>query len=194
MARQTGQLTRLIDDLMDVSRVSQGRIELRLQPIELRHVMTDAAEASHQAFEGKGQRLSVAAPDEALVVHGDATRLTQVFSNLLHNAAKYTDPGGAVSMTARRDGAHAVVEVADTGIGIDAAMLSRIFDLFAQVPVAIDRSQGGLGIGLTLVRKLVELHEGTIVARSPGRGQGSTFIVRIPLAGIVPSPAGKGAG
>lgn len=188
MSRQSAQLTRLVEDLMDVSRVSQGRIELRPEPVDLGRVIADAIEGARDLVERKHHRLTVDTPEEELLVNGDAVRLTQVLSNLINNAAKYTDDGGALRVTARRDGDSALIEVADNGIGIDAAMLPRVFELFSQAPGSLDRSQGGLGIGLTLVRSLLEMHGGSITAASAGHGHGSLFTASIPLG---PAPTGE---
>ncbi len=181
MARQTGQMSRLVEDLLDVSRVSRGRIELRRHRILLNDVLRDAVEASRPTLQLRRHELKLGMADEELPVNGDGVRLTQVFSNLLHNAAKYTDPNGRIEVASVRDGEHAVVRVRDNGIGMAPEMLPRVFDLFAQAPVSLDRSQGGLGIGLTLVRALVELHGGEVVADSEGLGRGSVFTVRLPI-------------
>ncbi len=181
MARQSSQLQKLVDDLMDVARVSHGRIGLELKPLVLQDVLQGSVESNRHAIEAKGLALDLRLPDEPLVVHADTVRLTQVFSNLLHNATKYTDRGGSVSIALQRDGDEVVVTIADSGIGIDPAMLDAVFALFQQAPVALDRSHGGLGLGLTLVRKLLALHGGRVAAHSGGRGLGSTFTVRLPL-------------
>ena len=180
--RQVAQMSRLIEDLLDVSRVSRGRIGLRLARVDLREVVQAAVEAVQPLTSARRHQLTVSVPDAALVVEGDSTRLTQVLSNLLNNAAKYTDAGGRIALSLRRQGEQAVVEVADDGVGIPQALLERIFDLFMQAPAALDRAHGGLGIGLTLVRKLVELHGGRVAAESEGQGRGSTFRVSLPLA------------
>jgi signal transduction histidine kinase/ActR/RegA family two-component response regulator len=181
MARQTGQMSRLVEDLLDVSRVSRGRIELRRHRILLNDVLRDAVEASRPTLQLRRHELKVSMADEELPVNGDGVRLTQVFSNLLHNAAKYTDPNGRIEVATFRDHDHAVARIRDNGIGIAPEMLPRVFDLFAQAPVSLDRSQGGLGIGLTLVRALIELHGGEVVADSEGLGRGSVFTVRLPI-------------
>jgi signal transduction histidine kinase len=184
MARQTNQLARLVDDLLDVSRVSRGRIELKREPLLLSLAIADAIAESRPLVDARRHVLEIVDADEPLVVDADRVRLTQVFGNLLNNAAKYTDEGGRIELTVRRDERDAVVALEDNGIGISAEMLPRIFDLFAQGPVSLDRAQGGLGIGLTLVRTLVELHGGRITASSAGLRLGSTFTVRLPLARV----------
>jgi len=188
MGRQVDQLTRLVDDLLDVSRVSRGLIELRRERILLAEVLDTAVEAVRPAIEARGHRLQRFGECDALYVNADRVRLTQVFANLLQNAAKYTADGGTLSLGAIADSGRVSVVVRDTGVGIPPPMLSRIFDLFEQVPVALDRVQGGLGIGLTLVRTLVELHGGHVTAHSVGLGRGSTFTVSLPL---VPAPPAK---
>ena len=182
MARQISQISRLVDDLLDVSRVSRGLVELRRRTVKLRDVLLDALEASRPLLDARRHRVTLSMADEDLPLHADRARLTQVFSNLLHNAAKYTEPGGHIEISTRRDGAVAAVRVTDDGIGISRDMLPCIFDLFAQAPVSLDRAQGGLGIGLTLVRALVQLHGGSVTAESAGVGRGSIFTVRLPLS------------
>ena len=181
MARQVRQLARLVDDLLDVSRVSRGRVALRRESIDLREALQSALEASLPIIESRNHAVTLELPDAAVVVHGDAVRVVQVFSNLLHNAAKYTDPGGRIEVSLAARAGSAEVVVRDTGIGIAPELLDRVFELFHQAPATIDRSQGGLGIGLTLVRRLVDMHGGTVRASSEGRGQGSSFTVRLPL-------------
>jgi CheY-like chemotaxis protein len=180
MARQLQQLTRLVDDLLDVSRVSRGLIELRRERIPLAEVLDDAVEIVRPALEERGHQLQRSAVSPGLTVVADRVRLTQVFANLLSNAAKYTDPGGRITLSVVEDQRRASVVVQDNGIGIAQDMLSRVFDMFTQVPSAQARSQGGLGIGLTLAKRLVELHGGRISAYSRGEGQGSTFTVSLP--------------
>lgn len=194
MARQLGQLTHLVDDLLDVSRVSRGMIGLRREILPLAELLQAAIDGARPALEKRGHRLKAMGVDGLLHVNGDRVRLTQVFANLLHNAVKYTDPGGVISISVVPDGTRVSVVLRDTGIGIPPAMLARVFELFTQVAVASDRAQGGLGIGLTLVKTLVELHGGHVSAHSVGLGQGSTFTVSLPLvaapkATSVPSPA-----
>jgi two-component system, chemotaxis family, CheB/CheR fusion protein len=183
--RQIGQMKRLLDDLLDVARISRGRIQVRKEPVDLRAVLDMAAEAARPLMTARAHEFQVSLPDQPLVVEADATRLTQVFTNLLSNASKYTDRGGRVWLTAvpqsEPAGASVAVSVRDTGVGMPPELLSRVFDLFAQSDQSLDRAQGGLGIGLTLVRRLVEMHGGTVEAHSAGPGQGSEFIVRLPL-------------
>jgi len=189
--RQIRQLARLVDDLLDVSRITRGKIELRVQPLDLEPVVDQAVEASKPFIEARGHQLHVAVAPEPLKVNGDPARLAQVLTNLLINAAKYTEEGGQIFVNARREASEAVVSIRDTGVGIPPEMLSTVFDLFIQVEQSIDRSQGGLGVGLTLVRRLVELHGGLVFATSSGPGQGSEFTVRLPLMeGSSPFPAG----
>ncbi len=182
MDRQLHHLVRLVDDLLDVSRITRGKIELRRQRLDLADVVRGAVETSRPLIEAGRHDLSVRLPSERVEVDGDLTRLTQVLANLLNNSSKYTPEAGRIELSARREAGDAVVRVRDTGIGIPAEMLPHIFDLFAQVDRHIDRAQGGLGIGLTLVRSLVEMHGGTVQAHSDGPGQGSEFVVRLPLA------------
>ena len=182
MERQIHHLVRLVDDLLDVSRVMRGKIELRKERIELATIIARALETVQPLIDSHRHQLHVRLPDESLALPADPVRLSQVVVNLLTNAAKYTQPGGRIEVEATRDGQSAGLIVRDNGIGIPADALERIFDLFVQADHAIVHSQGGLGIGLTLVRNLVELHNGTIEARSAGPGQGSEFIVRLPLS------------
>jgi len=182
MERQLDHLIRLVDDLLEVSRVSRGKIELRRQQVELSAVLMSAIETSRPAIEAARHALDIRLPAETVTLDADFVRLAQVVANLLNNAAKYTDPGGRISLAAWREGAHAVVCVRDTGIGIPADKLGTVFEMFAQVDSSLTRSQGGLGIGLALAKSLVELHGGTIEARSDGPGRGSEFVVRLPVA------------
>ena len=181
MERQLHHLTRMVDDLLDVSRISLGKIDLRSGPIDLAAVAAAAVEATRPLIDARGHRLSVELPRGPLRVRGDATRLTQVLVNLLTNAAKYTPEGGQIRLAAGREGDGAVVRVRDNGVGIPPEMLPKVFDLFIQVEQSLERSQGGLGIGLTLVQRLVELHGGSVAASSEGVGKGSEFAVRLPL-------------
>lgn len=185
MERQVHHLVRLVDDLLDVSRVMRGKIELRLEQVELASVVARAVETVQPLVESRGHDLSVRLPPESLPLKADPVRLAQVVGNLLTNATKYTEPGGRIWLTAERDRDTAVLRVRDSGIGIAPYMLARIFELFVQVDHAATRSQGGLGIGLTLVKNLVEMHNGTVEARSGGLGKGSEFIVRLPLSAQV---------
>jgi signal transduction histidine kinase len=193
MERQLGHLVRLVDDLLEISRVTSGKVRLRPELVELRGAVEAAVEASRPAVEGGRHALSVRLGDERLWLRADPTRLAQVIGNLLTNAAKYTPAGGRIDVTAERENGHAVVRVTDTGVGIPAEMLPRVFDLFAQVEEHRDRAQGGLGIGLALVKRLVELHGGAVTADSPGPDRGSTFAIRLPLAAGSPvRPAARG--
>ncbi|WP_395056622.1 ATP-binding protein [Polaromonas sp.] len=182
MERQVSQMVHLIDDLLDLSRISRGKIDLRKERIELARVIERAVEASRPAIENAGHGLVIEVPPEAIYVDADLTRLTQVFSNLLNNAAKFTERGGRVQLAVQLMGAEAVVSVADNGIGIPTRMLSRVFEMFTQVDGNLERSQGGLGIGLSIVQQLVQMHGGAVEARSDGLGKGSEFVVRLPLA------------
>jgi signal transduction histidine kinase len=180
--RQIQHLVRLVDDLLDVSRITRGKIELRLQPVDLRDAVRSAVEMTRPIVETKEHALRVELPPEPLPVHADPTRMEQVLGNLVRNAAKYTEPAGKIEVSAWSEDGTAVVRVRDNGIGIPTELLPRIFDLFIQGEQSLDRSGGGLGIGLTLVRRLVEMHGGQVAADSGGEGQGSEFTVRIPLA------------
>jgi signal transduction histidine kinase len=181
MDRQVSMLVHLVEDLMDVSRITTGKIELRRKSVTLREVLAASAEASRAAIDAHGHRLVIEPSVEELSVEGDFDRLTQVFSNLLSNAAKYTDAGGTIELRVARRGAEGVVSVADTGIGIPAADLSGVFEMFSQVRSHRGHADGGLGIGLSLVRQLVEMHGGSVQVASAGEGRGSTFSVRLPL-------------
>lgn len=189
MERQVGQLVHLVDDLMDVSRVSRGKVILRRERVELREVVDSAVETTRHAIESAGHELQVRLPSARLAFDADKTRLVQVLANLLGNAAKYTPPNGRIEIAADREGAEAAIRVVDTGVGIPAEMLPNVFDMFTQVGTSLDRAQGGLGIGLTLVRRLVELHGGRVAAKSAGLGKGSEFTIRLPLAGDPPEPS-----
>jgi len=182
MERQLAQMVRLVDDLMDVSRISRGKLELHREQVALAAVLNSAVESSSPLIEQMGHRLTVTLPRHALMVDADMTRLAQVFLNLLNNAAKYSDRGGQIQLNVELEGNDAVVKVKDTGIGMAADQLTRVFDMFTQVDQSLERSQGGLGIGLTLVKRLVDLHGGVIEARSEGLGKGSEFVVRLPVA------------
>jgi PAS domain S-box-containing protein len=186
MDRQLAQLVRLVDDLLDLNRITHNRLELRQSQVELSSVIEQAVEASRPLADSAGHELRVSLPDEQLYTYADPARLVQVFDNLLNNSCKYTNPGGEIWVTAERQGAEVVVTVKDTGSGIPPDKLDSIFDMFMQVDRSAARSQGGLGIGLTLVKRLVEMHGGSIEARSAGEGRGSEFAVRLPiLAGSV---------
>jgi PAS domain S-box-containing protein len=184
MERQLEQMVRLIDDLLDVSRISRGKLRLRKERVELAEVVRSAMEAVRPFLEAQAHQLTVTLPPDAIYLDADPTRLAQVISNLLNNAAKYTEKGGHIWLTAERQGGEAVVSVRDTGIGIAAEHLPRLFEMFSQVAPALERSQGGLGIGLALVRRLVDLHGGKVEARSGGIGRGSEFVVRLPIVDV----------
>jgi PAS domain S-box-containing protein len=180
MERQAEHLMRVVDDLLDLSRLSHGMVELVKERVYLAVVIGDALDMNRELIEGAGPKLRVILPDEPVLLDADAVRLTQVFANLLNNAAKYTDAGGRIDVEAKRAHDHVVVSVADTGVGIAKDMLPRVFDLFSQAGDRHTRLKGGVGIGLTLVRGLVELHGGTIEAQSEGEGRGARFVVRLP--------------
>jgi PAS domain S-box-containing protein len=181
MDRQLGHLIHLVDDLLDIARITRGRIELKKQPVALQTAVAMAVESSTALVGGHGHRLQVELPPDPLELEADVTRLVQVLSNLLNNAAKYTPAGGTITLSAWREDGQAVIAVADTGIGIPQEAIGSVFEMFTQVRGSLDRAQGGLGIGLSLVRRLVELHGGRVSAFSGGTGQGSTFTVRLPL-------------
>src|SRR3954471_21038805 len=182
MDRQVQSLGRLIDDLMDVSRISRGRIELRREPIAINDALVDAVDAVRPMVDEAGHELAVLLPDRQLVVDGDRTRLAQVFTNLLSNAVKYTERGGRIELGVMVERDMAVVTIRDNGIGIPPDRLESVFEMFSQVEAALERSRGGLGIGLALTRQLVQMHGGTVRAHSEGPGQGSRFQVLLPLA------------
>jgi PAS domain S-box-containing protein len=184
MERQLVHLVRLVDDLLDVSRITRDRIELRRERVALPVVVQNAVEASGPLIEAARHQLTITLPPEALHIAGDVTRLSQVVANLLNNAAKYTSPGGHIWLTVEKQAGEAVVRVKDTGIGIPADMLAEVFEMFVQVDRSSDRTQGGLGIGLTLVKRLVELHGGRVESHSEGPGKGSEFVVRLPLLAV----------
>ncbi|HEV3259114.1 MAG TPA: PAS domain S-box protein [Gemmataceae bacterium] len=190
MERQLGHMVRLIDDLLDISRIRQNKMELRRSRVLLTDVVSSAVETARPAIEAAGHELTVALPPEPVHLDADLTRLAQVFSNLLTNSAKYTEPGGRIWLAAERQGGEVVVSVRDTGIGIPADAMPRIFDMFSQADRSIERSTGGLGIGLALVKGLVEMHDGTVTAASEGQGKGSTFTIKLPALG---SPRGPSA-
>jgi PAS domain S-box-containing protein len=191
--RQVRQMTRLVDDLLDVARITRGKINLRIERIALAAVVQGAIEAARPLIEQFGHQLDVQLPAQPVWLDADPTRLTQVLLNLLNNAAKYTPRGGRIAIEARVEDGDAVVEVRDNGIGIPADHLPTVFEMFSQVAPALERSQGGLGIGLALARGLVELHGGRIEARSAGAGRGSVFTVRLPMAVFVHPPVSGGA-
>ena len=177
-------LVRLVDDLLDVSkRVMRGKIELRRETVELATVIARATETVQPLIDAKGHQLIIQLPNESLLIEADPVRMTQVVGNLLTNAAKYSEKGGRIWLKSERNGGNAVLIVRDTGIGISSDMLPRIFELFVQVDHASTKTQGGLGIGLTLVKNLVEMHNGTVEARSEGLDKGSEFVLRLPISG-----------
>jgi signal transduction histidine kinase len=179
IARQCGHMKRLIEDLLDMTRISRGALSLRRQPVDLAEVVARAVEEVQPLVTDRGHRLEVSLPQGPLVVDADPTRLEQVVANLLTNATKYTDPGGRIDLTVAREGDGLVITVRDTGIGLSSEALSGLFNLFSQVDANHARSGGGLGIGLALVKSLVELHGGSVAARSDGPGKGSEFAVRL---------------
>jgi len=179
--RQLAALTRLVDDLLDVSRITRGKITLTREPVELATLITRAVETIQPLIQERDHQLTLQVPSESLRVNGDPTRLTQALGNVLGNAAKYTDRGGRIELLCSRRGADVEIRVRDNGIGISAELLPRIFDLFTQLDHRSDYSSSGLGIGLALVRRLVEMHGGSITAQSPGAGAGSEFLLRLPL-------------
>ncbi len=180
MERQIGQMVHLVDDLLDVSRISQGKLKLRKDQINLVTVLTNAVETWRALNSAGDHDLTVDMPSDPVFVDADATRLEQVFSNILNNAAKYSEPGSHIHLSVTRNGSTIVVSIKDSGVGIPAEMLTRVFDMFTQVDRSLEKTQGGLGIGLCLVKRLVEMHEGTVEARSDGIGMGSEFVVCLP--------------
>jgi signal transduction histidine kinase/ActR/RegA family two-component response regulator len=182
IARQARHLSRLVDDLLDVARVTSGKVHLQAEPVDVAEVVRRCLQSAELTARTRGIELRAELAPESLVVDGDLVRLEEVFNNLIANAVKYSASSARVTVRARRQGPRCIIEIVDTGIGIAPEMLARVFDLFAQVDSSLDRSQGGLGIGLTLVRSLIELHGGTVRASSTGLGHGSTFIVELPLS------------
>jgi signal transduction histidine kinase len=178
--RQVEHLVTLIDDLLDVSRITRGMITLQRERVLVGAIVARAVETARPAIDAQGHALTLDLPDELITVDGDQTRLTQVLANVLHNASKFMDPGGRIHLTVSRDDGYVAISIADTGVGIPQDLIPRVFDLFTQVHTQPDRAQGGLGIGLALVRRLVEMHGGTVTARSQGPGTGSEFVVRLP--------------
>jgi PAS domain S-box-containing protein len=193
MERQVQHMVHLVDDLLDVARISTGKVDLRRRPIDLKDVVATAVETSGSLIEGAGHTLHVDVADEPLPLDADPTRIAQVVSNLLNNAAKYTPPQGTITLQLRRDGAQAVLSVTDTGIGIAPEAIAKVFEMFAQVDNRNGGPQGGLGIGLSLVQSLVALHGGSVAASSPGPGKGSTFTVRLPLSSLTDTQAATAA-
>jgi signal transduction histidine kinase len=186
--RQLKHLARLVDDLLDVSQIVRGRFQLRREPLLVSRVVAEAVELVRPQFDSRRHHLVVGLPQEPLYVDGDAMRLTQVIGNLLDNAAKYTPQGGRITVAAQRDGEHVAICVRDNGIGIPEYMLARVFEPFERSDQPLARSADGLGLGLSVVRNLVELHGGAITARSAGPGRGSEFRVRLPLGSTRPAP------
>ena len=186
--RQVEHLVNLINDLLDVSRITRGMITLQLEPVLLQAIVARAVETARPAIDAHRHSLELDLPDELISVEGDKTRLVQVIANILHNAAKFMDPGGRIRLTARREGQFAVIKITDTGIGIAPEQIPKIFELFTQVHSGTERAQGGLGIGLALVRRLTEMHGGTVSVQSDGAGRGAEFTVRLPV--LAPQVAG----
>jgi PAS domain S-box-containing protein len=191
--RQLRQMTRLIDDLMDLSRITRNKLELQHGRVKLADVVHVALETSQPLIESGGHRFTLQMPGEPIMLEADATRLSQVVSNLLNNAAKFTPRGGHITLRVEREGDQAVLRVRDTGVGIPAEALPVIFDMFAQADHTLERSHSGLGVGLTLVRRLVELHGGTVEARSEGRDRGAEFVIRLPALHKATPLGGSGA-
>ena len=187
--RQAEHLSRLIDDLMDVTRIARGKVQLRKEVVDVRSVVQLAVEDVRPDIDDRKHELTVSVPEDTPWVLADPTRLRQIMVNLLTNAIKYTEPGGRIELIIERGASVVVLRVRDTGVGIEPEMLSRIFEMYAQVDRTLGRAQGGLGIGLTLVRQIAELHGGTVEAISAGLGQGSEFIVRLPALSLGDSPA-----
>ena len=186
--RQVTQMARLIDDLMDVSRITRGTFELRRERVSLVEVVRLAVETSRPSIDASGHDLVLRLPSESIYLDADVIRLAQVFANLLNNAAKYTGPGGRIAVTAQRDADTVAVTVQDSGIGIPSEQLAQVFEPFTQLDRSLERSRGGLGIGLALAKRLVEMHGGAIEAHSAGSGQGSRFVVRLPLSAQQTAP------
>ncbi len=184
MGRQVKQMVRLVDDLLDVSRILQGKLDLRKERVELAAVVANAVETVRPVLDAKSHKLNLSLPDGPMVLDADPVRLAQTLTNLLINAAKYTDPGGRIVLTVVREGAEAVIVVRDNGVGIAPDQLPSIFDLYTQEARSLSRSQGGLGIGLTLVKNLVEMHSGSVSVRSEGLGRGSEFVIRLPASAV----------
>jgi signal transduction histidine kinase len=172
---------RLIDDLLDVSRITRGKLALTMEEVGIGEVVEAALETSRPLLTAAKLTVRQSFPTGPLRVHGDRLRLAQVFANLLNNSAKYSEPGGKVTLAAVREGGHAVVRVKDTGVGMPADVLPQVFELFTQVDRTLNRSQGGLGIGLALVKQIVALHKGTVSVHSDGVGKGTEFVVRLPV-------------
>ena len=193
MERQTRQMARLVDDLLEVSRIRQGHIALKREFFPLMEALSAAVEMVHAQVDSRNQTLTSEIDDPSMQLDGDSARVAQILTNLLHNASKYTPPGGRIAVTVQTDSVagEVVLRVVDNGVGLEAELLPRVFDLFTQGKRTLDRSEGGLGIGLSLVRRLVEMHGGSIAATSDGPGRGATFILKLPLPRVnMPSSAG----
>jgi len=188
LERQVGQIIRLVDDLLDVSRISRGKIALRSERVELAPIIQQAVEATRALYRSMNQELTVRLPSEPVYLHADPTRMAQVVGNLLNNACKFTDAGGRISLVVEREGAKVAIRVTDNGIGIAPEHLAGIFEMFTQIESSLERSRSGLGIGLTLVKTLVEMHGGTVEAHSEGVGRGSEFVVHLPMLLDVHAP------
>ena len=186
--RQSAQLARIVDDMIDIARITKGSLVIEHQPVELGDVVRRAVETAAPAIEAARHALDLDAPDSGFLVYGDRDRLTQLLSNLLNNAARYTPPGGRISVRVRREDGHAILSVRDTGRGIEPQVMDRIFDMFVQGRSPLERVGGGLGIGLALARRIAELHGGTLHATSEGEGKGSELILRLPLSPVKPAP------
>jgi CheY-like chemotaxis protein len=184
MERQVNQMVRLVDDLLDVARITTGKVEIRHEPIDVADAITDAIETSQPLFGERHERLTIVPPPQPVFVSGDRTRLAQVFANLLNNSEKYSEPGQPIAIRFGREGDQAVIRITDAGIGIHPDMLPRVFDMFRQADRTGGRSRGGLGIGLSLVKRIVELHGGMVTAHSAGLGLGSEFTVRMPAIDV----------
>jgi CheY-like chemotaxis protein len=193
--RQVDHLTRLVDDLLDVSRITSGKVEITQKTLDLSGVVASAIEIASPLLEQRSQNLSVDVASQGLIVYADPVRLAQVISNLLTNAAKYTEPGGHIAISAGIEGEHVVLRVRDSGVGIAPDMLPRVFDMFSQERQSIDRAAGGLGLGLAIVRSLVNMHGGSVSVDSEGRGHGSTFTIRLPAAAgeVLPNTSRRNA-
>ncbi|MFZ1866961.1 MAG: ATP-binding protein [Steroidobacteraceae bacterium] len=187
LERQARHMRRLVDDLLDMSHITSGRIRLQPEPIELAEVLRSVIESHRQSAETARHRITLAMPGTPVHVSGDHMRLTQIFANILHNAAKYTPPAGRIEITLRTEERQAVVNVRDDGMGIAAEMLTHVFEPFAHLDRSLERADGGAGVGLTLAQKLIELHQGGIEARSAGRGKGTEFLIRLPLTTAAPA-------
>ena len=191
--RQAFQLTRLVDDLLDVSRITRGKIKLKREMVSLDAVVANAVETSRPLIDARRHTLTVELPEPPVVLYADKARLTQVIANLLNNAAKYQNPGGQIQLCAERQGDQAMIMIRDRGIGIAVEMLHEVFELFSQGERTLDRAQGGLGIGLALVKQLVELHGGRVAAQSSGPGHGSEFTIHLPMRATEPDIPVAGA-